>query len=97
LNYLVAVIAYGGRITDQRDERLISAIYKCYCNEKIVEDDSFKFDPEGLYRIPHDITLEGVRGYIADLPLEDEPEIFGLHANANLVYSINTCKEFVDF
>jgi dynein heavy chain len=97
LRYLVAVIGYGGRITDQRDERLISAIYRTYCNEAIIASDSFAFDPEGIYQIPRDMSLEGIRTYIADLPLDDKPEIFGLHANASLVYSINTCKDFVDF
>ena len=97
LRYIVAVISYGGRVTDQRDERQISAMYKVYCNEAIVVSDSHKFSKDEIYKVPEDQSLEGVKGYIDSLPLEDSPEVFGLHQNANLTYSINTCKDFIGY
>jgi len=32
------------------------------------------------------MDLENVRNLINDLPLEEEPEVFGLHPNANITY-----------
>jgi hypothetical protein len=36
--------------------------------------------------VPFDLKLEEVRNYINILPAEDETEVFGLHANANITY-----------
>jgi len=97
LRYVVATISYGGRITDQRDERLISAMYKVYCSENVVNSDSHQFSYDGVYRVPEDLSLEGIKAYINQLPLEDPTEVFGLHQNASLTYSINTCKDFMGY
>jgi dynein heavy chain len=48
LNYLGAEINYGGRVTDDKDVRLIKAILKRYINEGIVTD-GYKFSKSGLY------------------------------------------------
>jgi len=97
LRYVVAVISYGGRITDQRDERLISAMFKVYCSENVVNSDSHQFSYDGVYRVPEDLSLEGIKAYVDQLPLEDPTEVFGLHQNASLTYSINTCKDFMGY
>ena len=33
---------------------------------------------------PVDLELEKVKSMIDNLPLDDEPEVFGLHENANI-------------
>jgi dynein heavy chain len=48
LNYLGAEINYGGRVTDDKDVRLIKTILKKYINEGIVED-GYKFSQSGTY------------------------------------------------
>jgi dynein heavy chain len=48
LNYLGAEINYGGRVTDDKDVRLIKAILRRYINEGIVQD-NFSFSASGLY------------------------------------------------
>ena len=32
--------------------------------------------------------LSDYRNYIEDLPLNDEPEIFGMHENANIAFQV---------
>ena len=34
--------------------------------------------------MPHDLNLESVKDYIDNLPIIDDPEMFGLHNNANI-------------
>jgi dynein heavy chain, axonemal len=42
LNYIGAEINYGGRVTDDKDSRLIITILRTYVNSGILED-GFKF------------------------------------------------------
>ena len=34
--------------------------------------------------------------YISSLPLDEDPEIFGLHSNANILYEQKTVKAFME-
>merc|ERR1712118_51594 len=44
LRYLVAEVNYGGRVTDDKDVRLIAAILARYFTERILDDD-YKLSP----------------------------------------------------
>ena len=48
LNYLGAEINYGGRVTDDKDVRLIKTILRKYITEEILTD-SYSFSDSGLY------------------------------------------------
>ena len=51
LNYLGAEINYGGRVTDDKDERLIETILRKYvCPDALVL--GYKFSVSGKYYIP---------------------------------------------
>lgn len=95
LRYLISVINYGGRVTDDKDERCISAILQKYIGEDVMGK-SYKFSPSGIYVIPKNLELEEVKNYISGLPGDDQPEIFGLHDNASITFEINRVKEFMD-
>ena len=84
LNYLIGECNYGGRVTDDKDRRfLCCALYDFY-NPQVYED-GYKFSPSGVYKAPdgepdHDQFLE----HILAMPLTQAPEVFGLHANADI-------------
>lgn len=42
----------------------------------------------GLYYAPVVDTIQEYRDYIDGFPLIDEPEIFGMHENANIAYQV---------
>ena len=42
----------------------------------------------GVYFAPTHDLLEDYRQYIDSLPMNDEPEIFGMHENANLAFQV---------
>lgn len=52
LNYLGAEINYGGRVTDDKDVRLITNILKVYITPDIL-DENFKFSKSGTYYVPN--------------------------------------------
>jgi dynein heavy chain, axonemal len=48
LNYLGAEINYGGRVTDDKDVRLIKSILTKYINAGVMND-GHKFSESGIY------------------------------------------------
>jgi dynein heavy chain, axonemal len=95
LQYLVGVINYGGRVTDDKDGKLISAILFKYFNE-LIFDDYYKFSESGIYYAPKTNSLEIINNYLDTLPLDDEPEVFGLHSNANITLQNKLVREFME-
>ncbi|KAL8017811.1 putative bromodomain, AAA+ ATPase domain, dynein heavy chain region D6 P-loop [Plasmopara halstedii] len=85
LNVMVADISYGGRITDRWDKRTNSSIMrKLFCKD--VMDNSYRFTTSDFYYAPPEGSLASVREYVSSLPTTDAPDIFGLHANADITF-----------
>lgn len=95
LNYLIADINYGGRVTDDKDVRLITALLSSYLNEQVMEG-QYSFSSSGVYHSPTELDLADVKKYIGSLPLDDDPEIYGLHRNANITFQQKNVKEFFE-
>jgi len=90
LNYIGAQINYGGRVTDDKDKRLIQFILKTYCCRDLIEQaDEYKFSSSGMYFCPTSEDHQGFVDYIKTLPLIPAPEVFGLHDNANITFAQN--------
>jgi dynein heavy chain len=86
LNYIGAAINYGGRVTDDKDVRLISTILKTYVNPNMMND-GHALSASGLYRSIAPGEKEDYLDYIRSLPLNPMPEAFGLHSNAEITTS----------
>uniref|UniRef100_A0A7M4FA16 Dynein axonemal heavy chain 6 n=1 Tax=Crocodylus porosus TaxID=8502 RepID=A0A7M4FA16_CROPO len=85
LTYITGEITYGGRVTDTWDQRCLHTILKRFFAPETLEDD-YKYSESGVYFAPVADTLQDFKEYIENLPLIDDPEIFGMHENANLVF-----------
>jgi dynein heavy chain len=94
LNYLIAEINYGGRVTDFKDEILIKAIINSYYDDNLFNE-FFKFSDSGIYYPPKCEELSQVFDYLETLPVDDEPEIFGLHNNANITLQSENVRNFM--
>lgn len=95
LNYLVARVCYGGRVTDDKDVRCISAMLKKYFTAEIMND-NYKLSKLETYYAPPEGTFDDMLTYISTLPLDEDPEVFGLHPNANIAFEQKTVNEFMD-
>lgn len=95
LRYIIAEVNYGGRVTDDKDVRLISAVLKGYFGERILEK-GFKFANLQEYWIPEEGSLQETRDYLKSLPMDEDPRIFGLHPNALITAQFNQAKKFLD-
>lgn len=85
LLFITGHINYGGRVTDDNDRRCLLTCLEKYCQPDALKD-MYKYSPSGIYFAPPDGKIEAYREYIDQMPLTDNPEIFGLHDNANIKY-----------
>merc|ERR1711871_979064 len=91
LAYLAGECNYGGRVTDDKDRRLILNILgDFYCDE--LQDDEYKFSASGTYFAPASMDYDGYIEYIKGLPYQDAPEAFGMHANANITCAMKETR-----
>jgi len=85
LVFVTGHINYGGRVTDDNDRRCLITVLEKYCTVNSLTD-NYKFSGSGIYFSPPDGNIESYRDYIDSMPINDNPEIFGLHDNANINY-----------
>lgn len=63
-------------------------ILEDYYTDKLF-DDNHKLSPSGLYYAPKFTEYDGYLEYIKTLPQYPEPEVFGLHSNADITKDKN--------
>eukprot|EP01119_Soliformovum_irregulare_P016872 TRINITY_DN4946_c0_g2_i1.p1 TRINITY_DN4946_c0_g2~~TRINITY_DN4946_c0_g2_i1.p1 ORF type:complete len:738 (-),score=265.80 TRINITY_DN4946_c0_g2_i1:44-1927(-) len=83
LQFLVGEINYGGRVTDDLDRRTLKSILMDYYSPSILANE-YKFSGSGIYHQISDESLKAYLKYIRQLPINDHPEVFGLHENADM-------------
>jgi len=88
LNYVTGQINYGGRVTDDWDRRCLMSILSIYLVPEILSD-NYKFSKSGNYYAPPEGSLPSVLDYLDKLPTSDDPEVFGMHENANVTFNTN--------
>uniref|UniRef100_A0ABM5FKE2 Dynein axonemal heavy chain 1 isoform X3 n=1 Tax=Pogona vitticeps TaxID=103695 RepID=A0ABM5FKE2_9SAUR len=89
LKYTAGEINYGGRVTDDWDRRCIMNILEDFYKPDVLIPE-YCYSESGIYKqISTTYDLNGYIQYIKTLPLNDMPEIFGLHDNANITFAQN--------
>ena len=95
LKVSVSMVTYGGRVTDMWDKRTIASILRTYYTDDIMNDE-YRFSSDGLYYAPKEGSVESIRQYIAQLPTDDKPDVFGLHSNASITFQQKESKALLD-
>ena len=101
-------VQYGGRITDNLDRELFNAYGDDYIKEGIFgnEHTFIEIISEGQgtatkerfkYKIPANPNNEisKYREYVDSVPPVDNPEVFGLHPNADLTFRLKESLEMI--
>lgn len=96
LTYLTGQCNYGGRVTDERDRRLILSILSTFYCREVTEDEHYKFSSSGAYFTPPEGPYESYLEYIRSLPLTPDPEVFGLHENADISKNQRETQQLFD-
>jgi len=87
LSYTCGECNYGGKVTDGHDRHTCMTILSTFYTAGILNDE-FKLSPSGLYQAPAHTDYKGYLDYINSLPLIAQPEVFGLHENADITKDI---------
>lgn len=85
LRYVCGHINYGGRVTDDWDRRCLMSILHKYFTPSILNDE-YKFSESGIYFAPKQGEFQTYVDYVMSLPIEVDPEVFGMHENANISF-----------
>ena len=94
LKYTIGECNYGGRVTDDKDRRLLSTLLDMIYDNKITEEE-FNLSASGVYRIPRNNTLQAYVEYVDSLPTIPRPEVFGLHDNADITKDLNDTNQMI--
>jgi dynein heavy chain len=95
LRYLIGEAMYGGRVTDDFDRRVLVTYLNEYVGEFLFDTNQpffFSRNDEFQYKVPARGPLETYTQSIMELPLNNSPEVFGLHSNAEISYFTNASK-----
>jgi len=88
LQVLFTDINYGGRVTDDRDRTLMSALVLNFVNDDVVKGD-YKYSPSGIFHnLPDGSNFAAYTDYLDSLPIQAAPEIFGMHENAEITCNL---------
>lgn len=88
IRYLTSQCNYGGRVTDDKDRRLITNMITDFCDPAVL-DDSYRYSTRSEYYCPPEGPAESYLDYISTLPFETSPELFEMHDNANITSAIS--------
>ncbi|XP_054243607.1 dynein axonemal heavy chain 12 [Indicator indicator] len=92
ISYLTGECNYGGRVTDDWDRRLLLTVLDDFYNPYIIENPRYRFSPSGNYYAPPKGTYEDYIEFIKSLPFSQQPEVFGLHENADISKDLQQTK-----
>jgi len=90
MQQLASVVNYGGRITDDKDMRTSDILIADFFDPKVLNK-GHSFSASGIYQSltpDPDAPWTSYVEYIDSLPLNAEPEIFGMHDNASITCAI---------
>jgi dynein heavy chain len=95
LRYLIGEAMYGGRVTNDFDRRVMMCYLEEFCGDFIFDtNQQFYFSRAGFdYQVQAHDTLEQYMDAIEEIPLFTNPGVFGLHANAEIIYFTNFAKD----
>ena len=99
---MIGTLNYGGRIIKKQDEITMNAMLNTFLSEKAVEEPTYRLTgissgkDSGIYYIPGDGDLQFFKVHISKFPIQDRPEIFGLHENATIMRSTNEGKNLLE-
>ncbi|XP_051041734.1 dynein axonemal heavy chain 14 [Phodopus roborovskii] len=96
LNYLIAEVTYGGRVTDNWDKRCLKTLFNKFCSPEILKA-NFSFSSDEMYQpVPSSASLQDCIQIIQSLPDDDSPEILGIHPEATHTCSETKTQKFIE-
>ena len=87
--YHLGEVQYGGRVTDDRDKRLLNTYARSWFSDEMLQP-GYQFYKG--YDMANYLKLEQYNEFIEEMPLVDKPGVFGLHGNADIAYQTQVAQ-----
>ncbi|XP_075900184.1 dynein axonemal heavy chain 3 [Nelusetta ayraudi] len=84
LTYLTGECNYGGRVTDDKDRRLLLSLLSVFYNWELIQQEEYQLCEGDMYYVPGHGPYKVYVEYIRGLPICSDPCVFGLHSNADI-------------
>ncbi|CAK9824517.1 Dynein axonemal heavy chain 8 [Anthophora retusa] len=93
VRYMIGEVQYGGRVTDDYDKRLLNTFTKIWFSDALFSEEFvfYKGYPVLVYK-----QVSEYLKAIDEMNPVDPPQVYGLHANANITYQGNTTQAVLD-
>lgn len=91
LKYLAGECNFGGRVTDDKDRRLILTLLEDYYTEDIFKD-SYRFSTLDEFFVPPAGDHNSYIAHIEQIPGTIPPAIYGFHPNADITKNQNEAE-----
>lgn len=70
------------------DQRCLTTILKKFFSPPILED-GYTYSSSGIYYCPVEKRLDAYKDYVESWPVIEDPEVFGMHDNANIAFEVS--------
>ncbi|XP_075973556.1 dynein heavy chain 8, axonemal kl-3 [Anticarsia gemmatalis] len=91
--YMVSAVQYGGRVTDDYDNRLLGTFTRVWFTDQLFSEDFQFYKGYGIMK------FKNIPEYLEEIDkmkTVDPPQAYGLHTNADITYQRNTTQELLD-
>uniref|UniRef100_A0A8C3AKA7 Dynein axonemal heavy chain 3 n=1 Tax=Cyclopterus lumpus TaxID=8103 RepID=A0A8C3AKA7_CYCLU len=96
LTYLTGECNYGGRVTDDKDRRLLMSLLSIFFSWDLIEHESYHLCEGDLYYVPAHGPYQTYVNYTRSLPICADPCVFGLHSNADITKDNQETNQLLD-
>lgn len=93
--YVTGNINYGGRVTDDWDRRCLMTVLRKFICQEVLEP-GYLFCESNVYKIPDRNLVEEYIKYVDNLPMTDDPQVFGMHENANITFQSRESDSIIE-
>ncbi|CAJ1083860.1 dynein axonemal heavy chain 3 [Xyrichtys novacula] len=96
LTYLTGECNYGGRVTDDKDRRLLLSLLSIFYSWDLIQQEGYHLCEGDLYYVPAHGPYQTYVSYIRSLPICADPSVFGLHSNADITKDNQETNQLLD-
>ncbi|XP_072937033.1 dynein axonemal heavy chain 8 [Epargyreus clarus] len=93
VRYMVSAVQYGGRVTDDYDNRLLGTFCRVWFTDQLFSDEFQFYKNYGIMKFKN---IPEYLEEIEKMKTVDPPQAYGLHTNADITYQRNMTQELLD-
>ncbi|XP_045484350.1 dynein axonemal heavy chain 8 [Pieris rapae] len=93
VRYMISAVQYGGRVTDDYDNRLLGTFTRVWFADQLFDEDFQFYKSYGIMK------FKNIPEYIEEIDkmkTVDPPQAYGLHTNADITYQRRVTQDLLD-